>query len=254
MEFYSRDEVIFQLILSKEIGSGSQGTCYLNAITNDVYKIFNQFFYLNIDEDEKVIYIKDEIMRYSHLINDTFIFPKDVITLNEEVIGYVTNYVKAIPLNQTDPLKVDLNLLVKNIELAHRDIKYLSDHNVSTFDMFYNILYGNKFYVTDTDEFGYTYYEKTTINGITFYHGLFNDNNSLEFYSRQEFDRDKFSIIIGNGNAQLLGVEDPEYEFMGKHVQHKRKDSRDFSHVRNCVFCLLQKNIFIKNRHINYVR
>ena len=34
-------------------------------------------------------------------------------------------------------------------------------------------------------------------------------------------------------------------------LQHKRKDSCGFSRVRNCVFCLLQKNIFIKNRHIN---
>ena len=237
MEFYSRDEVIFQLILSKEIGSGSQGTCYLNAITNDVYKIFNQFFYLNIDEDEKVIYIKDEIMRYSHLINDTFIFPKDVITLNEEVIGYITNYVKAIPLNQTDPLKVDLNLLVKNIELAHRDIKYLSDHNVSTFDMFYNILYGNKFYVTDTDEFGY----KKNLASILDYNlsnfscelyfflidGYFNEfinkNNILKkMYKENDLDILYFIHLFRKSLSEYLG-KDINYLSEASKVLNKRK-------------------------------
>ena len=65
----------------KEIGVGSQGICYLELRNNKVYKIFHQFF----DEDDEEFYIKykkEDIVRFSHIVNDTFIWSNDVIVVN----------------------------------------------------------------------------------------------------------------------------------------------------------------------------
>ena len=93
-----------------------------------------------------------------------------------------------------------------------------------------------------TDEFGYVYNEKVTVNGITFYYGLFNNNYSLDFYSKQEFDRDKFSIKIGNGNVQLLGVEDPEYEFLGKKNIQMYREHYVYPNAKNPVAFVITEN------------
>lgn len=119
-----------------------------------VYKIFNQYLENDLDEDESILYNSSEIMRFSHLKTDTFIFPEEIIYLNEEVIGYITSYVHATPLYTINPLEVDLDCFSQNIGKANKDIRTLSQNDIVMFDLAGNILYGDRFYVTDTDEFG----------------------------------------------------------------------------------------------------
>ena len=59
MEFKSIEELLAMLESLRMIGFGSQGTCYLNKKTGEVYKIFNQF--IEDFMDDKIIYTKKEL-------------------------------------------------------------------------------------------------------------------------------------------------------------------------------------------------
>ena len=59
-EFLSYIEFMENLGFLKEIGTGSQGVCYLNLFNNKVYKIYHQFFDDNKEYD--VEYKKEEAM------------------------------------------------------------------------------------------------------------------------------------------------------------------------------------------------
>lgn len=154
MNFSNIDIMLLRLKDLKEIGLGSQGICYLNESTNEVYKIFHQAF--DNDTEYKITYSKNDLMKFSHIINKTFIWSKDIISINDDIVGYINNFVKSKPLHKIDPLKINLDKFIKSIELAKRDINIISQNGVLTYDLMYNILYGNRFYVTDFDEFSYT--------------------------------------------------------------------------------------------------
>lgn len=124
-----------------ELGSGSQGICYLNKLNKKVYKIFHQFFDFNF-EDFSISYGKDEIMRFKDVANSSFVFPKDVIWVKDEVIGYVTDYVEGKSLFEFNPLFVHLDDFCDSLKLVGKDIECISNFGVMSFDVMYNILYG----------------------------------------------------------------------------------------------------------------
>lgn len=160
------DELKFWLSLCERayLSEGSQGRCY--KIGNKVYKIFLQ--YIEEDDDEITPYFKEDILRFSDVVNSTYIFPKDVILVGDVVVGYITDYVDAIPLYKTNPLNVDLDLFEKALIAAIPSIKKISKKGILSFDVMYNILYGiNGLSVVDTLE-----YSKTDID----YESLFNIN------------------------------------------------------------------------------
>lgn len=154
MEFQNKE--IMKIILNNlpVIGEGSQGICYYNEKTKEVYKIFHQA--LEDDNDDYINYTKEELLRFSNVKNKTFMWAKDTISVEDEVVGYVNNYIKAKSLYVINPLKINLNKLSNCINLVRKDIKIISDSGIKTYDLMYNILYGNRFYVTDFDEFNYS--------------------------------------------------------------------------------------------------
>ena len=156
MVFQNKKELLIILSNLKKIGDGSQGTCFYDPKNNCVYKIYNGF--INEDTDDDFVYSKDTIMRFSNIKTKTFVFPSDVIYVNNYIVGYMTPYVKAKPLYNINPLLISLDKLERNIKEVKKDIKILSDNKILIFDAMYNILYGNKLYMTDTDEFGCSYY------------------------------------------------------------------------------------------------
>lgn len=139
----------------KKIGVGSQGICYLDFRNNKVYKIFHQFF----DEEDEEFYIKyqkEDILRFSHIVNDTFIWSNDVIVVGSEIIGYISDYKNAKSLYKINPLKINLNTFSKFVRNVYKDIRIISDNGILTFDMMYNILYSNKgFFIIDHDDYSY---------------------------------------------------------------------------------------------------
>ena len=133
------------------LGMGSQGMCYLDKKNIIVYKIFHGYF---DDEDEG--YTVDDILKFSGIRNNTFIWPSDVVCVNDRIIGYTMPYVASENLCDTDLLSTNLNLLEKAIDKSYCDIEILTKNNVCLYDVMYNILYSNgKINVIDTMEYSY---------------------------------------------------------------------------------------------------
>lgn len=154
MRFDSKDNLLSFLRNFEEIGSGSQGTCYYDPIKKQVYKIYNQ--YLDDLDEYYIDYTKDNIMRFSSIKNNTFIWANDTIYIGNEVVGYISKYVNAKSLYKTNPLDVNLNLFFKAVESTRSDIITISNNGVELYDVVYNLLYGRKIYTTDYDEYGQT--------------------------------------------------------------------------------------------------
>ena len=132
------------------LDSGSQGICY--KIGNKVYKIFLQF--IDDIQEDIIEYDSENILQFSSIENGTYIFPSDVILLGDMVIGYITDYVNATALNKINPLGVDLDKFERDLECVYSDIKIISDSGVCSYDVVYNILYGNSgFKIIDTLEY-----------------------------------------------------------------------------------------------------
>ena len=174
MEFKSKEELLMFLKSLRMIGFGSQGTCYLNKKTGKVYKIFNQF--IEDFMDDKIIYTKKELMKFSTIKNKTFLWALDTISVKDEIVGYINSFVNAKPLYKINPLRINLNKFEKCIKNVQEDINILSDNSVLTYDIMYNILYGSRFFVTDFDEFNYSNLETKKLEQIN------NRNFNYELY------------------------------------------------------------------------
>lgn len=63
------------------------------------------------------------------------------------------SYKNSKNLLQIDPLSVSLNVLEKGLTNIFKDIKIITDNNVTLYDVMYNIMYKNgRLYVVDTLE------------------------------------------------------------------------------------------------------
>lgn len=202
MEFQTKE--IMEIILNnlEVIGQGSQGICYHNQKTNEVYKIFHQA--LDNNDDYFINYTKDELLRFSNIKNKTFLWAKDTIKIKDEIVGYITNYVKSNSLYKINPLKINLNTFSNRIMLAKKDIKIISERGVKTYDLMYNLLYGNKFYVTDFDEFSYS--DK--------------DSKALEETNNRNFDYEIYCFLIDNYLDEFIS----QYKILNKMYQEKDED------------------------------
>lgn len=178
MKFRSEEELQGFINNLQYLNMGSQGTCYLR--NKKVFKIFHRD--LDDDEDYIIEHDKNEILRFSNIDNKTFIWPKDVIELNNEVIGYVSDYVDAKNLYKINPLNINLNRFIKNIKEAKKDIKIISNNGIVTYDMMYNTLYGRRFYCIDQDE--YSFSEK--------------DPKLIEQDNNNNFDIELYYFLIDN--------------------------------------------------------
>ena len=148
MKFKSKRDLLLKTLVLKEIGEGSQGICYLDSNNKLVYKIYHEFFDGSMGD-----YNYNNIMQFSNIKNNTYIFPKDVIEVDDKIVGYIEPYVNSKDLSSINPLKISLDKLITNINNARIDIERISENGILTYDVMYNILYKNKFNVIDTDEY-----------------------------------------------------------------------------------------------------
>ena len=237
MYFKNKKELLVKLKFFNEIGFGSQGTCYLDNNTNTVYKVFNQYLDEDIEEDEIICYNKDDIMRFSNIKNNTFIFPKDIIIVDNEI----TPFVDAKPLYKINPLCINLDKFINNIKYAYKDIEIITSKNVITFDLLYNTLYGNKFYVTDTDEFGYN-------NNITFSnHNIINFNQELYLFLIDGY----FNEFVGDYNIlkKMYNNKDEDILLFLKLLRKYLSEyiGRDIKYLKSAKKCLNKNKI--KNKY-----
>lgn len=217
------------------LGMGSQGICYLDKKNKIVYKIFHGYF---DDEDEG--YTVDDILKFSGIRNNTFIWPSDVVYANGRIIGYTMPYVSSVNLCDTDLLSTNLNLLEKAIDKSYCDIEMLTKNNVCLYDVMYNILYSNgKINVIDSMEYNFgnaslkenmaafdaeiryflvdNYFDEFVNNDILL-REMYHDNKNVTSLEFLRMFRNKLSEYIGTDIDKLekakklvMKLDDPYY-------------------------------------------
>ena len=205
MYFKTKEEFLNYLKLSKkynflkEIGSGSQGISYLDKRTNKVYKVFHQFFD-KYNEDYFITYTQEEFLKFSHIKNNTFKWASDVIMVDNEIVGYISDYINAKSLYQIDPLTINLNKFSSAIIDTNEDIKIISDNGVLTYDVVYNILYGTKgISIIDHDEYTFSELDSNILyrnNCDNFNYGIMYfliDNYFEEFISNYKYLKEMYN-------------------------------------------------------------
>lgn len=222
---------------------GSQGDCY--RIGDKVYKIFLQYVDIDLWYKEFETYDKDSVLQFSHIANNTYIWPNDVITVGNTVVGYITDYVSADSLYKYNPLKVNLDHFEKSLNIAYDDIKIISLHGVKTFDVMYNILYGKSgVKVIDTME-----YSKNDIDPVK----LYNINKDTFNYEIRLFLIDGYFDEFVNNN-QLL--HDMCYDSEANLVMFLKEFRKQLSEYEGYEISKLweAKNCIKKKRTSKYIR
>ena len=124
----------------KLIGKGSFGECYLRK-DGKVLKIY-------YDNTANSIMSKDFIVG---VINDTYIFPEEMVYFKNTPIGTVMKYIDSLPLDKKD---VSINNIINSIPKAYSDTDLLSKQGIELWDVFsYNVLYDDGIKIIDTDFF-----------------------------------------------------------------------------------------------------
>ena len=213
--FVNREHLNVYLKSLRYIGQGSQGVCYLNIKNNTVYKIFHAYY-----DDDGVYYEKKEILKFSNIHNDTFIWPHNIVRVNKEIVGYTMPYVKARNFHEINPLNINLNTLEKAINKTYQDILLITQNNVRMYDTTYNVMYTNgHIYVIDTIEYDYakvTYLEnRESIDELVklflvdnYFDHFVRDSKILsEMYDSKGVDSISFIKEFKNELSNYIGIE-----------------------------------------------
>lgn len=156
MKFISREYLLSYLKNLLFIGMGSQGECFLDKKTNKVFKIFHQYVD-ELDDDWKFNYTKENLLKFSNIRNNSYIFPSDVITVGDEIVGYSCDYVNGNSLFTINPLEVNLDKFSNAISNTINDVHIISDNGVRSYDVMYNILYGKDgLKIIDCDDYSFS--------------------------------------------------------------------------------------------------
>lgn len=151
MNFNSELEFKRYLAKCKKIDSGAQGIVYRDK--SIAIKVFHQYF--DKCEDD-YIWKKEDILTFGDFQNGTYIFPLDILSVENEIIGEISKYVSGKDLYKINPLTINIDSFIKAVSNCLIDIKKISEQQIISYDTVYNTLYnGRKIYIIDTDEYTY---------------------------------------------------------------------------------------------------
>lgn len=221
MNFISREHLLSYLNILSFIGMGSQGECYLDKKTNKVYKIFHQYID-ELDEDWKFNFTKENLLKFSNIENNSYVFPLDVIFIGDEIVGYTCDYVCGNSLFKTNPLDVNLDNFSMAISNTLNDVRIISDNGVRSYDVMYNILYGvDGIKIIDCDDYSFSdidseYLYKINCNNFNYeimyflidgYFNEFIDNYSIlkEMYTNRGLDVNEFINMFRKYLSEFIG-------------------------------------------------
>jgi len=152
-QFYSN--IISNKKLTKELGSGYEGKCYLSSIDKAVYKILYFHHYDIIHDISKIITSKD--------INlESFALPEILYTIGNRLLCYKAKYIApnlfdfdTMIMNPKNIYKINFTKLLKAYYMMLKEIIKLSNENIQISDLNHNLMFtGEKLIGIDTC--GYT--------------------------------------------------------------------------------------------------
>lgn len=139
------------------ISFGSKGTTYYDKTSNRVIKIFDMA--LNYDDYEYFEYKDIDFLRFKGVKNSTYLFPIEIIFLNDRAVGYSSELAKGSSLYRIDPLSVNLDSIKSAFIKTLLDVKAISNNGILTDDLPYNTLFypkGSKLFIIDTDDYSFS--------------------------------------------------------------------------------------------------
>ena len=144
-------KLFIQSRVLKELGSGSEGSCY-DGRDGKVYKF--------LDFDTSAPYIIDEIITEEEVKSESFAFPEELYVVDETLRGYRTRKVKRDLFGEDNIfdlskiVDIDFAAVANAYRKMLEDIKLLSEEKVLIFDLPFNIMFDGESY-TGIDTCGY---------------------------------------------------------------------------------------------------
>ena len=245
MIFSSRMDFLLYLKSLSELSFGSEGVTYYDRNTGKVIKVFHSFF-----EEQAPCYCdykKEELIKFAGFLNDTYIFSEDILIVDGKVAGYFSRFVQGKCLYELNPLRISLDKFMHATELALSDVELVSKKGILTYDVMYNIMYGNgKIHVVDTNEYCQTDMEEKELNKINAYNlniGIqyflidnyldeFINRHKLleEMYGSKETDILEFLKLLKKEISESLGFE-VEYLKQAHLLFNKQKKKEKFIRI-----------------------
>lgn len=154
---YFKNEKEFNNLISGNnvinLGKGSQGECYYDAKTGNVYKKIHWY-----EEENIANYSKDEILQFKDINTKSYYFPIDVIMVGNKISGIVTKYACGRNLFDYSPFYIKLDKFIEDIGIVYDSIDEISYNGIASYDVAYNIVYcyENGFGIIDTLEYSQT--------------------------------------------------------------------------------------------------
>ena len=245
MKFRTMDDLKLWLKIHEKYNfdGGSQGKCY--RIGNKVFKIFIQF--IEDDEDDMIVYDQDEILKFSSVVNNTYIFPNDVIMVGDLVVGYITDYVDAISLYKINLLDVEIDKFQMGLEGATKDIEIISNNGILSYDVTYNILYGScGFKVIDTME-----YSRTDIDNVE----LFRMNRERFYHEIRLFLIDGYFDKFMKNNPDLYNMcYAPDVDFGMFLIEFRKRLSENEGYEISKLGDAKKSIVIRKRKYPKYIR
>ncbi len=177
------------------INFGSKGSAYFDKKTNAVIKIFDMA--LSEDEYRHFEYRDLDFLRFSNALNNTYLFPYEVITLEGRNVGYFAHVARGKSLYKLDPLIVNLDSIRRAYMIALSDMDKISKKGILTDDLPYNTLFScdrERFYMVDTDDYHLVSDDHKTI---------YRDNANQLSYTIKTFLVDGYFDDFINGDKEL---------------------------------------------------
>ncbi len=140
----------FLQVLSPELGSGGEGSCYLYR--GKVIKVLNgpdyckevpisSIFSLNdefndlLEVDESLIPSEEYIMRYANIKNDAFAFANGIFRVDNRIRGVVMPYIDIPQLSKFNLSNTKYDSLIKACRKCSKDLKEISQLGIEIFDI-----------------------------------------------------------------------------------------------------------------------
>lgn len=155
--FESREDLINEVItkhnITKELGKGTEGTCYLGT-DDKVYKIMHP----NYERETGIIYNINKIITTKDIELEHFALPEELYTIRKRLMGYKTKYffpdlfdLRNIKTNPNQIYQIEFYKLLKSYYLMIKEIERLSQENILIYDLPSNLIFtGEKLVAIDT--------------------------------------------------------------------------------------------------------
>ncbi len=136
------------------INFGSKGSAYYDKRTKAVIKIFDMA--LSEEEYRHFEYRDLDFLRFSDALNQSYLFPYEVISLDGRDVGYFAHAARGKSLYKLDPLTVNLDSIRRAYMATLIDMRNISRKGILTDDLPYNTLFSSdteRLYMVDTDDY-----------------------------------------------------------------------------------------------------